>query len=69
VLDRLAARDLAARLRVSRALLAPDAHTWALLSFRAAARRSLIEPALLAALVLLVIETAVVRRRALQQAA
>lgn len=69
VLDRFAARDLAARLRVSRALLAPDGHTWASLSFRAAARRSLIEPALLAALVFLLIETAVVRRRALQQAA
>ena len=69
VLGRLTPRDLAARLRVSRALLAPDGHTWASLSFRAAARRSLIEPALLAALVLLLIETAVIRRRALQQAA
>ena len=69
VLDRFTPRDLASRLRVTRALLAPDGHTWATLSFRAAARRSLIEPALLAALALLLIETAVIRRRALHQAA
>jgi hypothetical protein len=40
------------------------------LSFRAAARRSLIEPALIAALLLLISETLVIRRRgALRQAA
>src|SRR5262249_39185065 len=69
VLERFTPRDLAARLRVTRALLAPDPHTWSSLSFRAAARRSLIEPALLAALMLLLVETAVIRRRTLQQAA
>jgi hypothetical protein len=70
VLDRYSARDLAPRLRVNRVLVAPDARAWASLSFRAAARRSLIEPALIAALLLLVTETLVIRRRsALRQAA
>jgi len=64
VLDRYSARDLAQRLRVNRVLVAPDAGTWASLSFRAAARRSLIEPALIVALLLLVAETLVIRRRA-----
>lgn len=68
VLDRFSARELASRLRVGRVLVAPDPRAWASLSFRAAARRSLIEPALLTALILLVVETIIVRRRA-QQAA
>jgi hypothetical protein len=63
VLDRYSARDLAPRLQVSRILVAPDASAWASLSFRAAARRSLIEPALIAALLLLLSETLVIRRR------
>jgi hypothetical protein len=70
VLDRYSARDLAPSLRVNRVLVAPDAGAWASLSFRAAARRSLIEPALIAALLLLISETLVIRRRgALRQAA
>jgi hypothetical protein len=64
MLDRFSARDLAARLPANRVLTASDPRTWASLAFRAAARRSLIEPALLAALLLLLIETVVIRRRA-----
>ncbi len=70
VLDRYSAKDLASQLRVNRVLVAPTPGAWASLSFRAAARRSLIEPALLFALLLLLSETLVIRRRAaLRQAA
>jgi hypothetical protein len=70
VLDRYSARDLASRVTANRVLVAPDPGAWASLSFRAAARRSLIQPALIAALLLLLTETLVIRRRtALRQAA
>lgn len=68
VLDRYSARELSSRLRVSRALVAPDAASWAALAFRAAARRSLIQPALAAALLLLVIEALIIRGRVHQAA-
>ncbi len=70
VLDRYTAKDLASRLHVTRVLVAPTPGAWVSQSFRAAARRSLIEPALIAALLLLLSETLVIRRRAvLRQAA
>jgi hypothetical protein len=56
VLDRFTAEELRGRLRADRTVVAPDAASWASLAFRAAARRSLIEPALILALVILTIE-------------
>jgi hypothetical protein len=63
VLDRFTADEIRARLRADRTLVAPDATSWATLAFRAAARRSLIEPALLIALILLVIEAVAIGAR------
>jgi hypothetical protein len=63
VLDRYSANELRDRLRTERTLVASDAGAWAAQAFRAAARRSLIEPALLIALVMLVIEAIVIGAR------
>jgi hypothetical protein len=63
VLDRYSANELRSRLRADRTLVASDASSWATLAFRAAARRSLIEPALAIALVLLIIEAVAIGAR------
>ncbi|HTI63374.1 MAG TPA: BatA domain-containing protein [Gemmatimonadaceae bacterium] len=63
-LDRLSPSALAARLRAGRTLTARSANEWSALAFRAAARRSLVEPALLVALAMLAIEGVVIGTRA-----
>ena len=68
-LDRLSASALTARLHAGRTLAARTPSEWSSLAFRAAARRSLVEPALLIALALLVIEGVVIGTRARQAAA
>ena len=55
-LDRYSAKDLREQLGPSHSLTAPDASAWITMAFRAAARRSLIQPALMFALLMLVIE-------------
>ena len=57
VLDRYSANELRARLRSDRTLVAADAAAWASLAFRSGARRSLIGPALIIALLMLVTES------------
>ena len=66
VLDRLTWSDVARRIRARQVLTAPDRPQLANLSFRSAARRSIAEPLLFAALALLIIEGLLVgtRRRA-----
>jgi hypothetical protein len=64
VLDRLTVEDLTHRLRGERVVSAPDQGSWSSLAFRAAARRSLIEPALIIALLLLGTEALVIGARA-----
>ena len=68
LLDRFSAADLARRLPAARAIAAHDAASWSTLAFRAAARRSLIQPALLMALALLVTEAVVIGARSRQTA-
>lgn len=63
VLDHYSARELAGRLQTERTLIAPSGASWSAMAFRAAARRSLIEPALIAALLMLIIETVAIRAR------
>lgn len=63
-LDRLSASELTARLHAGRTVVARTAREWTALAFRAAARRSLVEPALLIALLLLVTEAVVIGARA-----
>jgi hypothetical protein len=53
VLDRYSSDELRDRIRSERTLAAANASSWATMAFRAAARRSLLEPALILALVLL----------------
>ena len=55
-LDRYSSKDLREQLGPSRSLIAPDPAAWINMAFRAAARRSLIQPALVFALLMLVIE-------------
>ena len=57
VLDRFTAGELRRRLRASRTVIAPDAASWPSMAFRAVARRSLVEPALVIALLMLIIES------------
>ena len=57
VLDRFSAGELRRRLRASRTVIAPDAASWPSMAFRAVARRSLVEPALVIALLMLIIES------------
>jgi hypothetical protein len=62
-LDRFTARELADRLESDRTLVAPTASSWTSMAYRAAARRSLVEPALIAALLMLIIEAIAVGAR------
>jgi hypothetical protein len=68
VLDRYTASELRNRLHTDRTLVAPNPAAWVSMAFRAAARRSLIGPALLAALILLVIEAIIIGTRGRQVA-
>lgn len=63
VLDRLTARELAARIKARQLLTAADRVQLAGMSFRSAARRSVGEPILVAALALLALEALLVRGR------
>lgn len=63
VLDRLTARELAARIKARQLLTAADRVQLAGMSFRSAARRSVGEPILVAALALLTLEALLVRGR------
>jgi hypothetical protein len=63
ILDRFTPDELRDRLRAGRTVVAPDAPSWTALAFRAAARRSLIEPALLIALVMLITEAIAIGAR------
>ena len=65
-LDRLSPSALTARLHAGRTVVARTASEWSALAFRAAARRSLVEPALLLALAMLAIEAVVIGARARQ---
>jgi hypothetical protein len=56
VLDRYSAAELQQRMPPGRALVAADPSAWSAMAFRGAARRSLVEPALLFALLMIVIE-------------
>jgi len=62
-LERYTADELRSRLRTERTLVARDAGAWTTMAFRAAARRSLLEPALLAALLMLIAEAIVIGAR------
>ena len=62
-LEQFTASELSDRLHAARTLLAPDASAWSSMAFRGAARRSLLEPALLIALVLLAIEAVLIGAR------
>jgi hypothetical protein len=62
-LDRFPANELRDRIRSERTIVANDPANWATQVFRSAARRSLIEPALIVALLLLVIEAIVIGAR------
>lgn len=63
VLDRYSTNELRARLQASRTLVTNDPSTWEATAFRGASRRSLIEPALLLALLMLVVEAIVLGAR------
>jgi hypothetical protein len=63
-LERFPVQELTQRLRAERVLTAPDQGSWANMAFRAAARRSLVEPALIIALLLLATEALVIGTRA-----
>jgi hypothetical protein len=63
VLDRYSPDDLRDRLRSERTLAAANPSSWSTMAFRAAARRSLLEPALIAALVLLTVEAIAIGAR------
>jgi Aerotolerance regulator N-terminal len=63
VLDRYSGRELADRLKSERTDVAPTASSWAALAFRAAARRSLVEPLLVAALLMLIVEAVAIGAR------
>lgn len=56
LLDRYAPKDLREQLGPTHSLIAPDAGAWITMAFRAAARRSLIQPALVFALLMLIVE-------------
>jgi len=63
VLDRYSTSELRARFQANRTLVTNDASTWEATAFRGASRRSLIEPALLLALLMLVVEAIVLGAR------
>jgi len=62
-LERYTTDELRTRLRSERTIAAANAGSWASLAFRAAARRSLIEPALFAALIMLIVEAVAIGAR------
>ena len=62
-LELFTASELSQRLHAARALVAPDAPAWSSMAFRGAARRSLLEPALLIALILLAVEAVLIGAR------
>ncbi len=63
VLDRLSAADVARHIEARRVLVVSDRAGWIAQAFRAASRRSLIEPVLIVALLLLAAEAFVVRAK------
>jgi hypothetical protein len=63
MLDRYSPDELRDHIQSERTLVAPNASSWASLAFRAAARRSLLEPALILAIVLLVAEAIAIGAR------
>jgi hypothetical protein len=63
VLDRFTAKELRERLHTERTLVTADAASWATQAFRAAARRSMIGPALIVALLMLIVEALVIGAR------
>jgi hypothetical protein len=63
ILDRYTADELKSRLHTERTVVAPDAASWSTLAFRAAARRSLVDPALMIVLALLLVEAFVIGSR------
>jgi hypothetical protein len=63
VLDRYTASELRDRFQTSRTLVTSDRATWQATAFRGASRRSLIEPALLLALAMLIVEAIVIGAR------
>jgi hypothetical protein len=67
-LERYSAKDLADHLGARRPVVAPDPSAWVTMAFHAAARRSLIEPALIIALIMLVVEAVAIRSRSRQVA-
>jgi hypothetical protein len=68
VLDRYTANELRDRLQTGRTFVTTDPATWQATAFRGASRRSLIEPALLLALLMLVVEAIVIGARGRQAA-
>jgi hypothetical protein len=63
-LDRYTPTELGARVQANRTLVAPNPSAWVTMAFRSAARRSLIQPALIIALLMLVIEAVAIGTRA-----
>jgi hypothetical protein len=63
MLDRYTPDELRDHIRSERTLAAATPSSWATMAFRAAARRSLLEPALIAALVLLTLEALAIGAR------
>jgi hypothetical protein len=63
VLDRYSTAELQAKLPADRALIAGDPTGWSSMAFRGAARRSLVGPVLLFALLMIVIESMAIRAR------
>jgi hypothetical protein len=63
VLDRYTPNELRGRLQPGRTLVTTNPTTWQATAFRGASRRSLIEPALLLALLMLVVEAVVIGAR------
>jgi hypothetical protein len=63
-LDRFQPKELGARVKASRTLVVSDPSAWISDAFRSAARRSLVGPALIFALIMLVIEAVAIGARA-----
>jgi hypothetical protein len=63
VLDRYTVQQLPSRLRSERVITAPDQNDWAGMAFRSAARKSLVDPMLIAALIFLAVEAVVIGAR------
>jgi hypothetical protein len=62
-LDRFTAGELNDRLIAGKAVVARDAAAWSSMAFRAGARRSLIQPALIVALIMLTVEALAIGAR------